>query len=114
NVEPVKQHVLFDDDQVAEDSAKMRNRVEQARLLQIERQQIPNSALNTSALRQHCCLTASQRELLEKVAQQFQLSNRGSHRILKLARTVADLNVHEKIQDDDLLYAVKLRCTDYR
>ncbi len=111
-VYPVKQSALLSPIGESENSRSIRDRVERARVRQLQRQQVPNGFLNTSGIQRFCSLSVSQAELLENVVDRFMLSSRGSHRILKLARTVADLNGHERIQDTDLLHAVKLRCAD--
>ena len=109
SIEPVPQRLLMSDASSNEASASIRNRVERARCTQIDRQGMPNGSLAPDELRRSCKLSKAQRLLLEEVAIQYRFSSRGSHRILKLARTVADLNDNEKITDQDLLYAIKLR-----
>ena len=109
SIEPVPQRLLLSDASSNEASTSIRNRVERARCTQIDRQGMPNGSLAPVELRKVCKLSKAQRLLLEEVAIQYKFSSRGSHRILKLARTVADLNDNEKITDQDLLYAIKLR-----
>lgn len=112
SIEPVNQYMLFENNDASEDSATIRSRVEIARRRQIRRQKVPNGFLGIAEIHLHCKLTASQEKLLQKIANQFALSSRGIHRILKLARTLADLNAHEQIEDQDLLFATKLRCAE--
>ena len=108
-IEPVPQRLLLSDASSTEASEKIRFRVERARSIQIDRQRVPNGSLAPDEVRRYCKLSKAQRSLLEEAAVRCKFSSRGSHRILKLARTVADLNDSEKITDQNLLYAIKLR-----
>ena len=93
----------------AEPSAKIQTRVERARQIQMERQGRPNGALDSASVATFCRLNEQQMQLLAEVIERAGLSARGCHRILRLARTVADLSGHRDIQDNDLLEAIKLR-----
>lgn len=93
-----------------ESSACIQVRVEAALERQMRRQGRSNSRLDGAQLHEFCGLSLAQERLLDQVDERFNLSTRGIHRILKVARTVADLSAREKIADDDLLLATKLRC----
>lgn len=58
---------------------------------QHDRQGCPNSALTSKSLAQHCILEQSAQDLLERCALQMKLSARSYHRVLRVARTIADL-----------------------
>ena len=54
-------------------------------------------------------LSEDQLDLLDTITTRFRLSTRGVHRILRLSRTVSDLQGNDQVSDDDLLLAAKLR-----
>ncbi len=74
-----------------EPSSSVRERVRQARERQLSRQGKANAALNASETERHCAATPEAFALLQQAMQRLQLSARGWHRILRLARTIADL-----------------------
>ena len=75
-----------------EDSATVRARVVAARERQMERNGIPNAQLGNAQLRIICRLSQPQEAFLESVAENKHLSPRACQRILKVARTIADLD----------------------
>lgn len=75
-----------------EDSATIRQRVLGARKQQLDRQNCCNALLGVTALRRHCRLDESCGELLVKAEARLGLSPRAQHRIVKVARTIADLD----------------------
>lgn len=92
-----------------ERSAAVRSRVLAARRRQRERQRGVNARLNTRALQRHCALGAKERQLLERSAEALQLSARSFHRVLRVARTVADLADVPSIGLDQLSEALQYR-----
>ena len=82
-------------DRPAETSAAVRARVETARALQRQRfsgtQFECNSEMGPGEVKRHCRLTAPAQSLVRSAMTQLGLSARGYHRVLKLARTIADL-----------------------
>lgn len=74
-----------------ESSAVVRARVERARSVQLERAGRPNHALGPAELDRTCVLDDAGRALMQRALQQLGLSARAYHRILKVARTIADL-----------------------
>ena len=74
-----------------EDTAAVRSRVEQAWRRQRERQGRPNSELEPRELDRHCAADAQGVALLKSAIARLNLSARSYHRVLKLARTIADL-----------------------
>ena len=74
-----------------EPSSAVRARVEQARARQLERAGCANAALDAGALAQHCPLDEQGRRLVTEAMRRLSLSARAYHRILKVARTIADL-----------------------
>lgn len=75
-----------------ETSAAVRARVLAARERQLARQGELNGALAPAALAQHCPLDAAQRNLLDSAIERLGLSARAYHRLLRVARTIADLD----------------------
>ncbi len=92
-----------------ETSADVRARVQQARSHQIKRSSIINSRLNNAAIEAVCHLDKAGEALIEQAGRQLDLSARAYHRILKVARTIADLTDSEKIQSSHLAEAIGYR-----
>ena len=74
-----------------EDTATVAARVAAARRRQLQRQGMPNAALEAGALDTHCALDAAAASFLRSAAERLGWSGRRLHRTLKVARTVADL-----------------------
>lgn len=100
-------------DSLAESSENIRERVSQARQKQINRFKknkiSTNAEMGTKEIREFCQIDASSQELLKTAMQQLKLSARGYHRILKVARTIADLANAEKIELTHLAEALQYR-----
>jgi magnesium chelatase family protein len=96
-----------------EPSAKVRERVEQARAVQRERfkeaRLQTNSDMGPAEIRKFCPLDQTGTNLLKAAMQQMQLSARAYHRILKLARTIADLAGSDQIQTAHVAEAIQYR-----
>lgn len=102
---------------IGETSAQIRLRVEQARLIQkqrfMERTNVHNNAMMSSEqVKAHCQLQTKSEELLRYAMHKMQLSARGYERILKLARTIADLAQSKDIQHIHLAEAITYRNLD--
>jgi len=93
----------------AELSVAVRARVEAARWRQFERQRVANGRLTASAIERHCVLDAAARRLLTQAFGQLGLSARATHRVLCVARTVADLAGAETIDGEHLAEAIQYR-----
>jgi magnesium chelatase family protein len=96
----------------SESSAVVRSRVAAARDRQLARQQKCNAALAVGEIEQNCRLDADSERLLTQVMHKFNLSARVYHRIVKVARTIADLSGRELIETADLSEALACRCLD--
>ena len=100
-------------DRTGESSASIRERVQAAR----ERQRIRfegtdvicNSDMRVAEVRQFCKLDEAGDSLVRQAMSQLNLSARGYHRVLKLARTIADLAGSEGIQSVHLAEALQYR-----
>lgn len=71
-----------------------------------------NAQMGVRLMRQHCVLGARAQALLEHAVTRFGLSARAHDRILKLARTRADLEEHPQIEPHDVLFAISCRVID--
>jgi len=97
-----------------ESSAQVRARVEQARQCQLLRQGKANHLLNNREIDQVCALSDSARDLLEQAMETLGLSARAYHRVLRLARTIADLSGEKNISVTHLSEAIRFRRPDQR
>jgi magnesium chelatase family protein len=99
-----------------EASADIRARVDAARLLQHERfRRSPiqcNAEMTPRAMRRVCELDAPSRRLLEQAMSRLALSARAYDRVLKVARTIADLAGSERIESAHLAEAIHYRALD--
>ena len=96
----------------AENSATIAARVAAARSLQLSRQGKLNGRLNAREVSQHCALGRDARALLTTAIARLGLSARAYHRVLKLARTCADLGAASHVGFADVAEAIKLRALD--
>jgi len=94
---------------VAEDTAQVRCRVNAAWQRQMQRQGQPNARLDQNALQKNCALPTGGRRLLGEATDKLGLSARAFHRILRIARTIADLDGHDTIAVQHLTEAISYR-----
>ena len=105
------------DTQPGETSAAIRERVLRARAIQTERFKHSklihcNAMMNSKMVRQYCALDAESDQLLEYTMTKLGFSARAYDRILKVARTIADLEGAADIQKKHLLEAISYRSLD--
>src|SRR5215217_6792144 len=93
----------------AESSKDIRERVTRARQAQMRRQGVPNCALSGRRLREVCALGGDPEILFSRAIDRMGLSGRGHDRVLRVARTVADLSGEEKIGAEHLAEALNYR-----
>jgi magnesium chelatase family protein len=103
---------LLRGDNTEESSAMVRERVQAARERQRQRSGKPNAVLDISDIERHCSLTEKDYRLLESALEKFGLSPRAYHRILKVARTIADLADSNTIRTQHLTEAIGYRALD--
>ena len=96
----------------AESSAAVRDRVARARAVQIARAKKPNQGLSVSELGRHCALAPGSRRLLSRAMEKLHLSARARDRVLRVARTIADLSQCECIDDTHVAEAISFRTLD--
>ncbi len=97
-----------------EDSATVRARVVAARARQLARAGRPNGALGNADTERCCALARNDEALLERAVDRLGLSARAYHRILRVARTIADLDGAESIATAHLTEAIGYRQLDRR
>ncbi len=95
-----------------ESSDVIRKRTALARQRQIKRQGNPNACLGNKEIEKLCGLSAEDRALLNRSAERLQLSARACYRVLKVARTIADLAGADTIARPHLLEAISYRSLD--
>ena len=102
--------------QPTEGSAEIRHRVMSARDVQLARFSgdgiFSNSAMSPRQIREHCTLDAACESLLEVAMQRQGLSARAHDRILKVARTIADLDKKDDILPGHISEAINYRSLD--
>ncbi len=96
-----------------EDSATIRKRVINARKIQYERYKndmiITNSELTPKLIKKYCKIDDSSKQFLKNAINKFNLSARAYDRILKISRTIADLENKENIEINHIAQALQLR-----
>lgn len=107
------------DKTVCESSAQIRERVERARDIQRLRFRgvdgvYTNAQMKNTDINRYCRLDEESEKLFKTAFERFNLSARAGMRILKVARTIADLNMRENIAPEDLSEAVRYRASDKR
>lgn len=112
NVPRVCAQDLTDGGAPGETSATVLRRVTRARQLQYRRSGHANALLSGKALNAACSLAKSDTDLLNTAIERLQLSARAYHRILRVARTIADLQGAESIMTRHLTEALSYRALD--
>lgn len=115
-VPPVKYDELKDDGNSAESSAEIKARVDKARKIQNERYKDENITCNArltpKMLKKYCVLSEDAENILAAAFKNMGLSGRAYDRILKVSRTLADLEAEEKIESRHIAQAIQFRSLD--
>ena len=113
NVPRLTTEELNNNTQESEPSYAIRERVVKARKIQAKRYEndgiITNAELSTAMIKKYCKLDEKSSEIMKLASQKYQLSGRRYNRILKIARTIADLNGSEDISAEHLTQALQYR-----
>ena len=113
NVPRLKTEELINNKTVSESSEDIRKRVIKARKIQAERYKnegiLTNSELSGKQIKNFCILDEKIYDFLKIASQKYQLSGRKYDRILKLSRTIADLNGSENIKLEHVTQALQYR-----
>lgn len=104
---------LLNTQPTTETSEDIRKRVVKARKIQAERYKndgiLTNSELTSKLIKKYCQIDKASAELLKMAVVKYQLSGRRYDRVLKLARTIADLDGSENIKQTHLMQALQYR-----
>lgn len=102
----------------SESSETVRQRVEKARITQLKRFEgegiYTNAQMSNLQINRYCQIDSVSEKLLERVFVTKNLSPRATTRILKVARTIADLSSSENIEADHIAEAIQYRAVDKR
>jgi magnesium chelatase family protein len=103
-------------DSTCESSEEIRERVTKARNVQLKRFQglkySTNSRMSTRTMKKHCLLNSKAEGLLHQVMTELNISARGYNKILKVGRTIADLDQSNDIHREHISEAVQYRNLD--
>jgi len=102
------------EEKVAEESQKIRLRVEEARKVGQKRLGKANSEMNLKEIKSHCLLDEKSKDLLKMAVNQLNLSARQYTRIIKLGRTIADLAKSKNIESAHIAEALQYRPKERR
>jgi len=100
----------------SESSAVMRERIRKARKMQQLRFEGTgitfNAQMGPAQIKEYCSLGSKEKEFVERAFNTLKLSARAYHKILKVARTIADLDCSEQISEEHLASAIAYRSVD--
>lgn len=112
---PVNYKDLKNDKKI-ESSKEIRNRVNQAREIQFDRYKedniFSNSQLGPKNIKKYCTLKVEAENILKEAFNKYRFSARSYNKILKIARTIADLDRESIISEMHLLEAIRYRTLD--
>ena len=104
---------LLSDNKTAQTSSEIRTRVIKARKIQLERYKneniLTNSELNAKLIKKYCKIDDNTKKFLKDAINKFNLSARAYDRLLKISRTIADLENQEDIKVSHIAQALQLR-----
>lgn len=114
-VKPVKFNDLSNESK-SESSSSIKERINKARKVQLERYAKEgiyfNSQLKPKHMNKYCKIGQKEKALLESAFEKYNMSARAYNRILKVARTIADLDDSESIKIDHIAEAIQHRTLD--
>ena len=105
--------VDLNSDKEEESSAEVKKRVDGARKVQLERykndKNYSNAKMNSKQIKLYCKIDDDTRDFMEQAFEKFHMSARAYNRILKVARTIADLEGKENIEFEHVAEALAYR-----
>lgn len=101
--------VMSPQNQLIDDLKKAQHRVAMARASAMKRQGVENSRIAGGDLMMLCALSSATKQWLERTGERLQLSGRGLHRCLRVARTIADLSGQQEVTQFELSEALVYR-----
>lgn len=111
-VQPVKYDELKNTSK-ADTSEMIRDRVNVAKKIQIERFKrdkiYSNSQIGNKDMKKYCCLKKSSEDIMEMAFKKYKFSARTYNKIIKMARTIADLDAKSDIEDNHILESIRYR-----
>ncbi len=114
-VSPVKFNDIANDTK-EESSKSIKKRIDNARQMQLDRYSKDgiyfNSQLKPKHMQLYCNIGKKEKEILKAAFERFNMSARAYNRILKVARTIADLDGEEQINTSHIAEAIQHRCLD--
>ena len=111
-VNNVERHLLLNRKIQPEPSSRVRQRVLECRQRQYRRANTLNAQLTPAQMERYCDIDSAISELLEQAMEKLGLSARAYHRVLKLSRTIADLDGNENIVKSHVMEALNYRRLD--
>lgn len=103
-------------EELEEPSASIKERVDKARNIQLDRYKnsdiYSNAKMNDQQIKKYCKISFESDKMLRYAFEKMNLSARGYNRILKVARTIADLEGCENIEDEHIIEAISYRSLD--
>ena len=111
-VPAIERHALMEDSPNAETNEILICRISKAYQKQLKRCNKTNAELNSRETETYCKLQSSEAQLLNRAMQKLKLSARAYHRILRMSRTIADLDNSDNIQAKHLSEAISYRSLD--
>ncbi len=113
---PALKYEKLASEKVSEESSAVRKRVQSARAVQQQRflnqNNSVNSEMNIQQIKEHCQIDSASQQILKNAVNTLHLSARGYHRVLKLARTIADLAGQPQILTSHLAEALQYRAKE--
>lgn len=115
---PRQSYEILAGEALEEESEAIRSRVERARAAQTRRlrpkKMLTNSDMGVKEIKEFCRLDEKGERILKAASVTHNLSARGIHRMLKVARTIADLKGNENISSDNIAEALQFRAKNVR
>ncbi len=111
-VPAVPQEELMHQRTTGEKSSVIRTRITESHQRQLNRQGKTNSHMSVKEIDKFCALDTASENLLKQAINRLNLSARAYHRILKVARTIADLSGNERLNNQHIAEAIQYRRLD--